>query len=47
MVYERSQAKSQSEGWDFTPILETWKVNNIKRPLYHLNKSANLKYTTK
>lgn len=47
MAYERSQAKTLSEGWDFTPTLETWKVNNIQGPLYHPIESANLNYNTK
>lgn len=47
MVYERSQVKIQSESWDFTPILEAWKVNHIQGPLWHPNKSANLNCTAK
>lgn len=47
MAYERSKGETQSEGWDFTPILETWKVNNIKGPSHRTNKTANLNYTTK
>lgn len=47
MAFKRGQAKTQSESWDLTPILETWKLNHIQGPLYHPNKSANLNYTTK
>lgn len=26
---KKNQAKTSSEGWDFTPGLETWNTNNI------------------